>query len=58
MFYREILLPKEVLTLVSVSASVLIIKEETGRLKVAPGVKATAGAARRKAVESFMVNCS
>jgi hypothetical protein len=34
---------------------VLIFKEEEGRLKVAPGVKAAAGATRRKAEESFMV---
>jgi hypothetical protein len=42
--------------LVSVEALVLIFRDEAGRLKVAPGVKATAGATRRKAEESFMVD--
>mmetsp|Transcript_125524 Transcript_125524/g.363211 ORF Transcript_125524/g.363211 Transcript_125524/m.363211 type:complete len:111 (-) Transcript_125524:128-460(-) len=40
--------------LFSVEASVLF-KKVAGRLKEAPGVKAAAGARRRKAVESFMV---
>jgi hypothetical protein len=34
---------------------VLIFKDEAGRLKVAPGAKAAAGATRRKAEESFIV---
>ena len=45
-----------VLTFASVEASVLIFKDKDGRLKVAPGVKAIAGAARRKAEESFIVD--
>ena len=42
------------LTLVSASTSVAMLRA-VGRLMVAPGAKAAAGAARRKAVENFMV---